>query len=280
MAISNPLLYEAIVTCNVDKIYEIVKWDFSTYITPIDSVLDLALEHKCVPATELFVAKVKPTERTFTATKGDIALLSLLVRHWPEEARRYADRLLNTFILLKMPEAAKYFLVELGADPRKYNALHTAAERCYTDLMLMMIDRGAGPNDRDWWGRTPLHYAGCAEAAKLLLERGADVNARDERGRTPLHTAVEGGRLDVMRVLLEAGADINARDEWGRTALHYAAIFGFVEGARLLREHGADPDIKDGWGKTPLDYARELIDLNVNWELADLLRAGRQSRGS
>ena len=47
------------------------------------------------------------------------------------------------------------------------------------------------------------------------LQKGAGVDARDEFGRTPLMWGAED--LDVVRYLVEKGADVNARDANGET---------------------------------------------------------------
>lgn len=70
-------------------------------------------------------------------------------------------------------------------------------------------------------GRTLLHLAAAsswdgdpdrATMVALALQRGADPNARDRWGRTPLWIAAVTGSLDMMRALVAAGADVNAAD--------------------------------------------------------------------
>ncbi|AKI99995.1 Hypothetical protein AA314_01622 [Archangium gephyra] len=48
---------------------------------------------------------------------------------------------------------------------------------------------------------------GNTELVRLLLERGADVNHRGKDGPTPFQQAARYGHLDVMRQLITAGAD-------------------------------------------------------------------------
>ncbi len=86
------------------------------------------------------------------------------------------------------------------------------------------------PDERNQYGRTPLHYAAQGDAPGLvtaLVEAGAKVNARDERGGwTPLHLAAQSGKTPaVVAALFAAGADINARDKRGRTPLEIAENF-------------------------------------------------------
>jgi hypothetical protein len=59
---------------------------------------------------------------------------------------------------------------------------------------------------------------------RTLIKRGADVNQRDEYGRTPMHWAVEEGKLEVVDLLAGEGADINARDALDMTPLQLARV--------------------------------------------------------
>jgi ankyrin repeat protein len=75
------------------------------------------------------------------------------------------------------------------------------------------------------FGFRPLHVAaaeGHTELISLLLDRGADINARDHSGYTPLHWAVMVRRLAAAKLLIDQGADLEADDNDGRTALFWA----------------------------------------------------------
>ena len=50
------------------------------------------------------------------------------------------------------------------------------------------------------------------ELVNLLVARGADINAEDQYGRTPLMLASGAGNDDVVKVLLDRGVDIDAKD--------------------------------------------------------------------
>ena len=58
---------------------------------------------------------------------------------------------------------------------------------------ILLISKGADPNIRDQYGRTPLHYASKSDANEinvqkinLLLENGSDKYIKDDEGKTPL----------------------------------------------------------------------------------------------
>ena len=90
-------------------------------------------------------------------------------------------------------------------------------------------------------GVTPLHLAAenChTNVVALLLEKGADVNIMADDKATPLHLAAQQGCADAVAILLAKGADINARDNQGRTSLTRAKQWHQEVIVQLLRAHG------------------------------------------
>lgn len=73
--------------------------------------------------------------------------------------------------------------------------------------------------------RTPLHRAvwKSLEVVQALLAAGAGLNDRDKFGATPLHLAASGENPEVIEALRAAGADIEARAKDHQTPLHRAA---------------------------------------------------------
>jgi ankyrin repeat protein len=142
--------------------------------------------------------------------------------------------------------------------------LHAAVDRGHLDVVLLLLDRGAGVESRDRQHQTPLYMAssrGHVEVVRSLLDRGADPNAQcDDYGLlglnwTPLLVASEKGRVEVARVLLEHGADVHYQDDFGTSPLHIALRDESNDLSRLLLDHGANPNAADIWNNTALHVA-------------------------
>ena len=127
--------------------------------------------------------------------------------------------------------------------------------------------RGADPNTRDNYGRTPLQVAaeqGSPDMVCGLLKRGASAETVDHYGMTPLHCLVQRDReedaeLRAFKALIASGADPNGTDHLGCTPLHYASGSEHEDEAtfaKALLDAGAKPNSRDrGRRRTPLHYA-------------------------
>jgi ankyrin repeat protein len=137
--------------------------------------------------------------------------------------------------------------------------LQDAVLRGQTDMVTLLLERGADANAETANGGTLLHDAalkGHAEIVQLLLAHGAKIDAVNAAGGTALHDAAIGGRLRVAELLLAKGAAINARDtESGATPLHLAASWGRDEMVEFLLARGANAKATDKSGATPLKAA-------------------------
>lgn len=149
----------------------------------------------------------------WTFAKGIIAMLQLEV----DEAEVKAGR--NKVIEL------------LSGQPSNSSQSHNLWEVvAAVDLSAIKdaLDDGVDLNAQDpQFGSTPLSWAalmGHTEVVALLLERGADVNAQNRDGATPLHSAAFLGRAETVKLLLEKGADPKLRNNTGSTAIDGAKL--------------------------------------------------------
>lgn len=70
------------------------------------------------------------------------------------------------------------------------------------------LDKGVEPNLADYDKRTALHLASCegrTEVISLLIEKGADVNSTDRWGRTPLSDAHSIEHEEICKILKAHG---------------------------------------------------------------------------
>ncbi|KAJ8749007.1 hypothetical protein K2173_013449 [Erythroxylum novogranatense] len=88
-----------------------------------------------------------------------------------------------------------------------YRLLHCSSKGDKTGVM-QELEKGVEPNLADYDQRTALHLAsceGCTEVVVLLLEKGAAVNSTDRWGRTPLSDAYSCGHEEICRILESHG---------------------------------------------------------------------------
>jgi ankyrin repeat protein len=172
---------------------------------------------------------------------------------------------LTEVVFLGDLEAART-LLNSGANPDgdeqapDSRPLQVAALRGTTEMVRLLLDRGAELEIEDSVGLTPLHLASQQnrlDTVRILLSRGAEVEKTGLNNFTSLHSAVLGGHLQMTQLLLEGNADINARDgNYGQTPLMLALRDSNVNILRLLLARGADVQLRDNEGLTAWDHAR------------------------
>ncbi|NXJ93323.1 ASB3 protein, partial [Corythaixoides concolor] len=160
-------------------------------------------------------------------------------------------------------------LLEAGADPNEVTtdattALFLAVENEDANVVKFLLQHGAdvqGPHS--WSGWNSLHQAsfqGCTEIMKILLEKGASKECVDDFGITPLFVAAQYGQLESLRLLVSHGADINCQAKDKATPLLIAAQEGHTACVELLLSKGADPNLycnEDNW-QLPIHAAAEM----------------------
>jgi len=141
-------------------------------------------------------------------------------------------------------------------------------------------------------GQMPLHLAaqhrGSSELIELLIDRGANINARDAKGETPLFRAVDRRDPAVVRTLLRRGADAARTDT--KSELN-PPLFRLVNSshednlavAALLLDHGADPNIRAHTNLNGPSVGESLIHFSIRYRANDLssllLKSGADPHG-
>ena len=88
---------------------------------------------------------------------------------------------------------------------------------------------------------------------------GANVNQKDHFGRSPLHVAAAVDYADMVEFLLQHGADINIiTNEEGQTPIHFAAKNDAINSLQMLLAYGADIDSRDSKNRTPLQVSQSM----------------------
>ena len=127
-------------------------------------------------------------------------------------------------------------------------ALARACMEGHTDMVTLLLARGANVNAVDAGGFTPIYNAVLKRKApivQVLVNKGADISCREY---SPLHyLSSEPPRGTgtwtpedeaIMICLVGAGAGINQLDCIGRTPLDWAKSEGYPDVMEALRAHG------------------------------------------
>lgn len=104
-----------------------------------------------------------------------------------------------------------------------------------------------------------LHWAareGRTNIVDMLIQRGARINATNMGDDTALHLAASHGHRDIVLMLLHNKANINAINEHGNTPLHYACFWGQEQIAEDLVNNGALVAMANKFDETPIEKAK------------------------
>ncbi|KAA3681374.1 ankyrin repeat domain-containing protein 17 [Paragonimus westermani] len=140
-------------------------------------------------------------------------------------------------------------------------ALTLACHGGYTELVRLLLERGADREHRDKKSHTPLHtavYANQRAVVAVLLDYGAEIESQVDRTKdTALSIACCHGMLEIVEELLNRGANKEHRNISDYTPLSLAASSGHVEVIQLLLRHGAEINSRTGskLGISPLMLA-------------------------
>lgn len=145
----------------------------------------------------------------------------------------------NTAISLALTkgnfELFNYYLKNNGdcKGKNQLNLLHEAANKNRCDIVEILIEKGADPNQLNSMHYTPLNIAISNKNKKIcqvLLENGACATIPDKKGNTALHLACSQGEPDIINVLLDnTECDLKLKNANEETALDNLWIFTIKE---------------------------------------------------
>jgi hypothetical protein len=168
-----------------------------------------------------------------------------------------------------------------------YRGLLAAAARGDAAEIKALVAKGAKPDGRDAYARTPLHvaaYRGHHEAMRALVAAGANPNALERDRYDVVTIAAVANDVATLKVALALGCSAkNVTSRYDGTALIAAAHLGHVEVVRTLIKAGAPLDHVNnlGWtaliesivlgdgGPRHLDTLKALVEAGANVNLAD-----------
>ncbi|MDD5403798.1 MAG: ankyrin repeat domain-containing protein [Sulfuricella sp.] len=139
-------------------------------------------------------------------------------------------------------------------------ALHVAVEKSHTEVVELLLAKGANPDIVSNQHFTPLIIAAAmGDAAlpmvELLIAGKANPSLAPttgpNAGGAPLHIAASKGANAVLDRLLKAGAQPTVLPN-GSTLMHMAAIGGDAETVEIVSKAGISVDTPDSQSRTPL----------------------------
>ena len=171
--------------------------------------------------------------------------------------------------------------IQVGlADFSDDQAIHHSAERGYTEITELLLDKGADVNARGDEDKTPVLKAarsGNISCLELLLNRGARVDDTGTNGWTSLMWAAVNNKVSHINLLLDRGADINMKDKRGQTPLYMTAWLGHLSVAELLLRRGAEVEWEGE--NSPILAARRFCKHDVKNLLEDYRENPHKYRG-
>ncbi|OWF42798.1 serine/threonine-protein phosphatase 6 regulatory ankyrin repeat subunit C-like isoform X1 [Mizuhopecten yessoensis] len=140
-------------------------------------------------------------------------------------------------------------LVRVGCNKNKPNIhgdrpIHEAVIHGNLEALLELLDQGVSINEGNRiTGHTPLHLAVLHEqtdVVDLLLQKGAPPDKVTSEGETALHYAVQISSPRIIKLLVKSGAEINKFNNCGETPFIIAVQEEQVKHAQTLVNCGCE----------------------------------------
>ena len=173
-------------------------------------------------------------------------------------------------------------LLNAGVDPNisienKQSYLTVAAERNNLEVVELLINKGANPQDVDGTNSSALVAAAyqSEEITKILLDKGANPSSVGcgDNPCTALSQAVLSGNEATVKLLLDKGAVVKDGKNGNSLSLEQAVYRSNPDLIKLLVNAGADPNQKGSWNHSLLVGVVKRYDVNLP-TLKALLEAG------
>ncbi|RUS89022.1 hypothetical protein EGW08_003193 [Elysia chlorotica] len=204
-----------------------------------------------------------------------------------EKHYRLSDRLIRAISHWQLTDKDDDIeeLIDAGADINRVHGtllpLHCACMVGDSEVVTLLLEKGAKVDAVDGYGRTAIHYAAERDeiCLEILLEHGASIDSGDGNKDTALHWASYKNNVPCVSLLLCHGANVNARDFNNDTPVSWAACKGNLDVIRILLDYNADPDIRSFLGSTALQrsIAVQVSGLNTAQDNECLLLLVRAS---
>ena len=211
----------------------------------LKAIVNQASSNQSRPQTSQDFPETPLTISTAISPRKEKELTETLQRNGPHEVCSFFE-----IILSGTPEELQTFLStppSFGIDAKLFDnetALLTACEINSIEFVRILLEHDANPNvQTEYFQESPLHRAaenGNSDIITLLLEKGANINCQNIEGETPLFTLIRSGHSDLIPLFISNQADLNIINLGGATAIQIATLLHDSDAVFALKEKGAN----------------------------------------